>query len=84
MRWGFWARDGMGLKSLDLLMLKPAKGDGKPTAYIQVLMRTGIANYPDAISITPDCVSYRELEVRVIKLKKELDDILKRGKKEMV
>ena len=46
-------------------------------------MRTGIENHPDAISISPDCVTYRELESHVKKLKKELDAILKRGRKEM-
>ncbi len=66
-------------------MQEPRKGDPlrRPIAYIQLLMRTQIENHPDAISISPDCVSYRELEIHVIKLKKELDDILKRGKEEL-
>ena len=76
-------KDNMELRTLDLFMLNPVKGDGRPTAYIQLLTRRGIVNHPDAISISPDCVTYRELEAHVKRLKKELDDILKRGKKEM-
>ncbi len=75
----------MGFPTLDLFMQEPRKGDPlrRPIAYIQLLMRTRIENHPDAIFISPDCVSYRELEAHVIRLKKELDDILKRGKKEL-
>lgn len=70
---------------MDLFMQEPRKGDPlrRPIAYIQVIMKNGIENHPDAISLSPDCVTYHELEAHVKKLKKELDDILKRGKKEL-
>lgn len=75
----------MSFPTIDLYMQEPRKDDPlrRPIAYIQLLMRTEIQHHPDAISISPECLSYRELEAHVKKLKKELDDILKRGKKEL-
>jgi Fe-S-cluster containining protein len=66
--------------SLDLLFLKPLKGQlpGPPLA--QIYIKTYTRDKKGYISITPHCVSLREVEGEINRLKEELEIIRKKAK----
>lgn len=66
--------------SLDLLFLKPSKGElpGPPLA--QIYVKTHTSDEKGYIFITPHCVSLREVEGEIGRLKEELEIIRKKAK----
>lgn len=66
-------------RSLDLEFGKPSKNDlpGPTNAYIYVKT---YSCEKDQIFITPDCVTLRELDEQIDRLKKELEEIRKKAK----
>ena len=66
--------------SLDLLFLKPLKGQlpGPPLA--QICIKTYTCDKKGYIPITPQCVSLREVEREISRLKEELEIIRKKAK----
>ena len=70
--------------SLDLVFLSPyplKKDDLPDHAIAQVLVKTLTRDEDGHILITPQCVSLRELEHHINRLKQELDEIRKVAKR---
>lgn len=67
--------------SLDLDFVRRKKTDlaGPPRAHIYV--KTHVSDSRNLIFISHDCVTLRELEYEIERLKKELEDIRKKAKR---
>lgn len=66
--------------SLDLMFRKPSKGDLRGPGIAQVYVKTHSSDEKGRIFITPHCVSLREVEKQLERLKEELEIIRKKAK----
>jgi uncharacterized small protein (DUF1192 family) len=66
--------------SLDLIFRKPSKGDLPGPGIARIYIKTHTRDKEGHISITPNCVSMRELEEQIECLKQELETIKKKAK----
>ena len=66
--------------SLDLMFRKPSKGDLPDPSIAQVYVKTHSSDEKGHIFITPHCVSLREVEKQLERLKEELEIIRKKAK----
>jgi hypothetical protein len=67
--------------SLDLDVLKSGEGD-IPAPCVRVYVKAYGSDERGLIYITPECVSIQELDSEIDRLKKELEEIRKRAKRE--
>jgi len=67
--------------SLDLDVLKSGEGDISSPG-VRVYVKTYDSDERGFIYITPECVSIQELDSEIDRVKKELEEIRKRAKRE--
>ena len=67
--------------SLDLDVLKSTVGD-VPAPSVRVYVKAYGSDESGLIYITPECVSIPELDSEIDRLKEELEEIRKRGRRE--
>jgi hypothetical protein len=66
--------------SFDLIFLKPLKNELHGPVIAQIYVKAYSSDKKGHIFITPDCVSWREFEEQIDRLKKELEIIRKKAK----
>lgn len=69
--------------SLDVIFRKPSKGEISGPVMAQVYVKSHTRDKKGYILITPDCVSLREIEEQVNRLKEELEIIRKKAKEKL-
>jgi hypothetical protein len=67
--------------SLDLDVLKSGQGD-IPSPCVRIHVKAYGSDERGLLYITPECVSFRELEYEIDRLKRELEEILSRARRE--
>ena len=65
--------------SLDLLFLESSKGNLPGPSIAQIYIKTHTSDEKGHILITPNCVSMREFEEQIDRLKQELDALKKKA-----
>jgi len=65
--------------SLDLMFREPSKGDHPGSSIAQIYVTTHTSDEKGHIFITPHCVSMREFEEQIDRLKQELETIRKKA-----
>jgi hypothetical protein len=65
--------------SLDLLFREPSKGELPGPSIAQIYVKTHTSDEKGHIFITPHCVSMREFEEQIDRLKKELETLRKKA-----
>ena len=66
--------------SLDLMFREPSKGDRLGSSIAQIYIKDHSTDEKGNILITPYCVSMREFEQEIDRLKQELETIKKKAK----
>jgi len=66
--------------SLDLIFHKPSKGEHRGPGMAQIYIKSHSSDKKGHIFITPSCVSLREFEEQIDRLKEELEIIRKKAK----
>ncbi|MBA7570404.1 hypothetical protein ES708_12154 [subsurface metagenome] len=67
--------------SLDFDFVKPRKTELPGPPRVHIYVKSYSESTRGFIFITPDCVSIRELEYEIDRLKKELEDIRKKARR---